>query len=308
MAVAGTGEVGPPGAGVTGRAPLDLYGRPAWSRVVGNYLGWGVCALAVVLIAAPLLSVLWGVVGRALPVWHWSVLTDAGTGQGGGLANEIVGTLLVLLGVTIVAGSVGALSGIYLSEYARGRTGAVLRGASEVLAGIPSIVLGYVGYIALVIALHWQYSLAAAIIALSALTVPYIAKSTEAALRQVPTNYREGADALGLSPLRSLSRITLKAALPGIATGWLVAMAISVGETAPLLYTAGFTDSLPSLSLTHSPVGYLTYAVWTFYNYPSKAFQDLSYEAALILVVMVLALIVGARLLVALTQRNTERN
>jgi phosphate transport system permease protein len=297
-----------PGAARPGLAdtPVDLYGRPSWQRVAANYAGWGACGLAVLLIAAPLASVLWGVLGRALPVWRWSVLTQPGTGQGGGLANEIVGTLVVLLGVTVVAGTVGVLSGVYLSEYAVGRTGSVLRGASEVLAGIPSIVLGYVGYIALVIALHWQFSLAAALITLSALTVPYIAKSTEAALRQVPTSYREGADALGMSPLRSLGTITLKAALPGITTGWLVAMAISVGETAPLLYTAGFSDNLPSLALTHAPVGYLTYAVWTFYNYPNKAFQNLSYDAALILVVMVLFLIVAARLLVALTQRHAE--
>jgi phosphate transport system permease protein len=294
-------------AGV-GDESLNLHGRPSLRRRASKSLGWGICMLAVLTIAAPLIWVLYGIVARALPVWHWSVLTTLGNGSGGGLANELVGTLFIVAGVGIIAGTIGVASGIYLSEYAHGPLGSLLRAGSEVLAGIPSIVLGYVGFIALAVALHWQFSLAGALIALSALTVPYIAKATESALRQVPTNYREGAEALGMSPPYAMRRITLKAALPGITTGWLVALAIAMGETAPLLYTAGFSNSMPSLALTHSPVSYLTYAVWTFYNYPSNTFVHLSYDAALILVVLVLLLIISARLIVALTQRNTERN
>jgi len=298
-----------PAVGEGEGATLDLYGRPSWRRRAANGAGWAACMLAICLIGAPLVWVVGGVLARALPVWHWSVITEATSPTGGGgLANEIVGTLLITAGVLIVGGTVGILSGIYLSEYAKGRFGSVLRSGSEVLAGVPSIVLGYVGYIALVIALHWQFSLSAAVITLSVLCVPYIAKTTESALRAVPTSYREGAEALGMSPVRIMSRITMKAALPGVTTGLLVAIAISVGETAPLLYTAGFTDNMPGLSLTHSPVGYLTYAVWTFYDQPSTSFEDLSYDAALILLVLVLLLIVVSRVIVATTQRNTERN
>src|SRR5579863_3647131 len=156
---------------------IDLYGRPAWYRSAGNWLGWGACLFAVVIIAAPILSVLWGVIGRSVPNWHWSVITQSTTATGGGLSDEILGTLELVAGVGILAGLIGILSGVYLAEYATGSLGSLLRGASEVLAGVPSIVLGYVGYLALVIALNWKFSLAAALIVLSALTVPYIAKS-----------------------------------------------------------------------------------------------------------------------------------
>ena len=280
--------------------------RSARRRFVGTF-GWGLSGVAMAMIAVPTVWLVYGVVARAVPYWSWSVLTQPGAGAAGGLENEILGTLLLILGVVVLAGGVGVLSGIYLAEFASGRRQSLLRGASEVLAGIPSIVLGYVGYIVLVVDFGWGFSLAAGLIVLSAMTVPYVAKSTELALRQVPTSFREGADALGMREGYSLLHISLKAALPGITTGLLVATAISMGETAPLLYTAGFTGSLPSLALTHKPVPFLTYAVWTFYNQPSAYAVHLSYDAALILVTMVLALIVAARIVVFWTQRHADR-
>lgn len=287
-------------------AATRLAGRTAWRRRLADRAGWALCYLALAVVVGPAAWVVYGVVARAAPHWRWSVLTTTGAAGSGGLENEILGSLVLLAGVACLAGAVGVATGVYLAEYATGRVGGVLRTASEVLAGIPSIVVGYVGYVAFVVAFGWGFSLAAGLITLTLMTVPYTAKSTELSLRNVPTSYREGADALGMAPGLSLRRITLRSALPGITTGILVALAISLGETAPLLYTAGFTQSNPSAALVHQPIAYLTYAVWTFYNQPSNAAVDLSYDAALILIVLLVVILVVARVVVSSTQRHSE--
>jgi phosphate transport system permease protein len=268
--------------------------------------------LALLLVLLPAGWLIIGVFAKAVPHWQWSVLTTPTKPGGGGLSNAIIGTLIIMVGVFIVAGSIGVLAGLHLAEMARikknGRqAGGFLRLASDVLSGFPSIVLGYVGYVALVVGLHWGYSLLPALIILSIMVIPYIAKSTETALRQVPTNYREGAEALGMSSGYALRKVILKTALPGIVTGLLLALAIAVGETAPLIYTAGFTNETWNGQFIHSNgFAYLTYAVFNFYNYPSKSVNYLSYDAALLLMLLVLILLVVSRFFVARTQRHAE--
>ncbi|MCA4729347.1 phosphate ABC transporter permease PstA [Mycobacterium avium] len=275
-------------------------------RKLVNALFWIACVCCLAVVVVPTLWMLVEVVGRALPVFKWSVLTENTRGNGGGLRNAIIGTVVIGIGVMLVGGTVSVLTGIYLSEFARGRTRSILRGAYEILSGIPSIVLGYVGYLALVVKFHWGFSLAAGVLTLSAMSIPYIAKATESALSQVPTSYREGAEALGLPLGWTMRKIVLKSAIPGIVTGLLVALALAVGETAPMLYTAGWSNSAPTGKLTDSPVGYLTYPIWTFYNLPSKAARDLSYDAAFLLIVFVLLLIVLGRLITWFARRHSE--
>jgi phosphate transport system permease protein len=286
--------------------PAAHWWSVATRRKIINALWWTACFGCLVLVIAPTLWMLIGVVSRALPVFHWSVLVQNTHGTGGGLRNAIAGTAVLCIGVMLVGGTVSVLTGIYLSEFATGGTRSILRGAYEVVSGIPSIVLGYVGYLALVVYFDWGFSLAAGVVTLSVLSIPYIAKATESALNQVPTSYREGAEALGLPAGWTLRKIVLKSAMPGIVTGMLVALAVTVGETAPMLYTAGWSGSLPTGQLTQSPVGYLTYPIWTFYNLPSKSAQDLSYDAALLLIVFLLLLVIVGRLITWFAQRHSE--
>jgi phosphate transport system permease protein len=275
-------------------------------RRAANGLFWAGCFGALAVVIIPTLWMLIGVVSRAVPVFRFSVLVQDTQGNGGGLRNAIVGTVVLGLGVMLVGGTVSLLAGIYLSEFATGAKRSILRGAYEVLSGVPAIVLGYVGYLALVVNFDWGFSLAAGVLVLSVMSIPYITKATESALAQVPTSYREGAEALGLPVNWTLRKIILKPAIPGIVTGMLVALALAISETAPMLYTAGWSASVPTGQLTHSPVGYLTYPIWAFYNLPSKSAQDLSYDAALLLIVFLLLLIVLGRLITSWARRHTE--
>lgn len=266
---------------------------------------WLVCGLAFLLIAAPSISVLVSVLHQAMPALGWQLFTK--TTHTIGLQNAILGTLLLLGGVLVVAGTVGVAAGVYLAEFATGRTEKLLRFFSEILAGMPSIVIGYVAYLTLVVQFHWGYSLLAAVIALSVLVVPYIVKTTEVALRQVPTSLREGGAGLGMPRSATLRRVLIPTALPAIASGVIVALAISTGELAPLLFTAGFIDTNPNLALFHHQVPYLTSVVYTDLAEPGARYHATSAAAALMSLVILILLIAAGRMVAARARRNTAR-
>ena len=194
-----SGHHGPPrGPGDLTMSTVDVQvdpGPPAAGlgrRRRRNRLTWVLCAVALALVVIPVVWIVGGVVARALPHFHLSLLTTYPVGNVGGPAQLDRGTFAIVFGVLVLAGVVGIAGGVYLAEYTREGRGQILRGASEVLAGVPSIVLGYVGYVAFVVALHWGYSIYAGIIVLSILVVPYITKTTEVALRNVPTVVSRG--------------------------------------------------------------------------------------------------------------------
>lgn len=283
-----------------------LKGGGVGRRRARDWVFWGLCGLGLALMLAPAISVLYSVFAKAWPTLSWSLLTKT-TANYAGLQNAILGSLVLLLGVLVVAGTVGVGAGIWLAEFAPPRLGSVLRFLSEVLSGMPSIVIGYVGYVSLVVGFHWKYSLLAAVLALSVLVLPYVVRTTEVALRGVPSALREGGAGLGLHRSRVVRSILLPPAIPGIVSGLIVALAISTGETAPLLFTANFTDSGVSLHLFHHSVPYLTYVTFSDISQPGKRPQALASAAAAVTMILLILLIFAGRLVARRSRRMTER-
>jgi phosphate transport system permease protein len=271
-------------------------------RVVTSSLGWIACGVALLCVIGPLVDIVGTVAINGLSAFSVKLFTTDTAGTGGGLLNAIEGTFILSAGAMLIAVPIGVGAGIYLSEYGHNRLGGTIRFLSDVLTGTPSIVLGYFSYIVFVIGLGWGFSAVAGAITIAILIVPYLARITELALQQVPNNMREAGFALGATEPAVVFKIILPGAASGVVTGALLALAISVGETAPLLYTAGWSNYAWNGKLTHEPVGYLTYVIWSFIDQPSSQAHALAFAAAFLVMLVVLTINVGVRLVVRRTK------
>jgi phosphate transport system permease protein len=277
-------------------AALRAFNAKLRRRRIFDFLGWSSTVLAFVLLGGAMVWILVVVCMRGFSALTPKVITQITSGTGGGLLNAIQGTLVLAFGGILLAVPPGLAAGIYLSEFDHGSLAPTLRFLSDVLVGVPSIVVGYFGYVTLVAGLGWKFSVAAGSIALAIISLPYICRTSEMALRQVPRSLREAGFALGAGDGKVILGICVPAALPAILTGILLALAISVGETAPLIYTAGWSNYLWTGHLTNEPIGYLTYAIWAFITEPFSSAHALAYAAAFFVTFFVLVISVISRM------------
>ena len=261
------------------------------------------CAAAVLVALVPLALILFYVVKEGFGALNWAFFTQMPkpVGEpGGGMANAIVGTLILIGLAALFAVPVGCICGIHLAEYPRSKFSSMVRFAADVLNGVPSIVVGIFAW-GVVVAPVKRFSAIAGGVALGILMIPMVVRTTEELLRLVPPGLREGALALGATRSRAVFTVIVPAALPGILTGILVALARVAGETAPLLFTS-FNNSYWSTSLTQ-PIASLTYQVWTYANSPYDDWHRQAWAGAFLLVMIILALSIIARLSVRRLER-----
>jgi phosphate transport system permease protein len=261
------------------------------------------CGLAVLIALVPLAMILFYVLSQGATALNWAFFTQLPkpVGEvGGGMGNAIVGTLILIGIAAAIAVPVGVITGVHLAEYGGTQFASSVRFAADVLNGVPSIVVGIFAYGLVVLPVH-QFSALAGGVALSIMMIPIVARTTEELLRLVPTGLKEGALALGATRMRAMSSVILPAALPGILTGILVALARIAGETAPLLFTS-FNNRFWSTDL-RQPIGSLTVQVFTYAISPYEDWHRQAWAGAFVLVMLILILSIVARLVTRRLER-----
>ncbi|MBV9574461.1 MAG: phosphate ABC transporter permease PstA [Acidobacteriales bacterium] len=271
-------------------APVSL-----WRRSVNSFATLA-AVLAVFLVLLPLGAIFGYLIYKGVGSLNWAFLTQtpqpAGE-PGGGMANAIAGSALILLIASAMGIPIGIGAGIYLAEYGRNRFGDAIRFTADVLNGVPSIIVGIVAY-ALVVLAQGHFSALAGGVALGIMMIPTIARTTEEMLLLVPNTVREAAYGLGVPQWRTTLSITLRTATSGIVTGVMLAFARAAGETAPLLFTTlgntywNWKVSQPTAAL---PLQIFTYAISPYDEWHRQA-----WAGALILIVLIVASVSAVRL------------
>lgn len=263
----------------------------------------GACGLAVAVALVPLALILFFVISQGIQALTPSFFTNmpVPVGEtGGGMLNSIVGTLMLTGLAAAMAIPIGVVSGIYMSEYPGTRFTGVVRFAADTLNGVPSIVIGVFAYGVAVLPFR-QFSALAGGLALGIMMIPITARTTEELLLLVPGSLREGALALGATRARAVFTVIVPAALPGIVTGIVLALARIAGETAPLLFTS-FNNRFFTADVTE-PVSSITVQVFTYAISPYEDWHRQAWAGSLVLVMFVLVCSLLARVAVARVTR-----
>jgi phosphate transport system permease protein len=260
--------------------------RNARRRLLSNLVVF-LCGASVLVALIPLCFIFFYVIQQGFSSLSWDFFTQMPkpVGEsGGGMANAIAGTLILIGIASLLAIPVGLISGVYLSEYPKSHLATAVRFTADVLNGIPSIVIGIFAYGLAVLPVK-HFSALAGGMALGFMMIPIITRSTEELLNLVPPTLREGALALGATRARAAFTVLLPAALPGIMTGILVSLARIAGETAPLLFTA-FSNRFWSTSLSQ-PIASLPVQIYTYAISPYDDWHRQAWAGAFVLVAVV---------------------
>lgn len=278
------------------QAPLKLSTSPWRGRFLRNNIATVVLGLCLVIVLVPLLLVIEYVIQKGIQIFGWEFLTaDIPTtrSQGGGMGPAVLGTLLITATATAIGVPLGVLGGIYLNEYGKSsRPANVLRLLADVMTGVPSIVMGLFIFTFLVLRTQALSGFAGAL-ALAGLILPVVIRTTEEMLRLVPQELRQGAMALGSRQAHAIRTVIFPAALPGILSGALLAVARAAGETAPLLFVIGITQQ-PNASL-RGPNTALAVQIFRNASQPFEGAQQRAWGAALTLILIVFLFTILAR-------------
>lgn len=257
----------------------------------------GVAVLTVLLVLAPLVAIFAYLVYKGIGSLNWAFLTQTPkpVGEsGGGMANAIVGSVIILGIASVIGVPFGVGAGIYLAEFGRNRLGSIIRFTADVLSGVPSIVIGIVGW-AILVRGHGFSALAGGV-ALSIMMVPTICRTTEEMLLLVPQALREAAYGLGVPRWRTTLSIVLRTATSGVITGIMLAFARIAGETAPLLFTA-LGNTFWSLRYDQ-PISALPLQIYVYANSPYDDWHRQAWAGSFVLIVLIISAVAAVRYVV----------